>query len=418
MRIALIADPGSPHTRVWVEACAVRGHEVLLFSAYKQAPPADLPARITAPLAPGEARGVPLSPPRQASAEGGQGRAPGGPSDPWKLRTITRAARLAPACRRWIAATRPDRLVALRFQPEGYLAAWSGMRPYALVSWGQDVLRFASGHALHRALSRVAARRASLLIGETGPVVEALSRLAGETRPVARGRGDMRRGPRIEQGWTGIDIAFWRPARAGERHAARSELAEVHPDWRGWLARSAAGSPIVLSPRSVDRHGHQRELIEAFARLEEPPLLLQLGSGDAAERAYCADLVRRLGLAGRVCDLGKVGAEDLRRLFWLSAVAASLWSPDGLSQTLLQAMACGVMPLCADLSGNAAWLDGERAGLLVDPADVGAIAERLRLALGSPALREEAATRGRALVAERADRAVRMERLVDLVLAM
>ena len=52
MKFALIADPRSPHTRAWVDALVERGHDVQLFSPYKQAPPAGLRATVRAPLAP------------------------------------------------------------------------------------------------------------------------------------------------------------------------------------------------------------------------------------------------------------------------------------------------------------------------------------------------------------------------------
>jgi len=467
MRVAFVADPSSPHTRPWVEAFAERGHEVFLFSPHKRPPPQDLPGRIAAPLAgslpgriaaplAGSLSGRTAAPlagalPGEATAESAshpRGRRAW--RDPGKLRAITRALRLVPAFRRWLAQTHPDRLVALRFQPEGYLASWGGLRPYAIMSWGQDVLRFARVHPLHRLICRKAARRAALLIGETEPVVAALRGLAGADALLAGERTQGIRPPvRIELGWTGIDTAFWRPPAAGERAAARGALAAAHSSWRPWLERAEAGEPLLLSPRSVDRHGHQRELILALARLvgrgraaagDDPapglsggagasgagappancplPILLQLGAGDPGERGACARLVERLGLGDRVHRLGVIGGDDLRRLYWVSDVAASLWSPDGLSQALLQALACGLTPVAADIPGNAAWLEEGRAGLLADPRDVEELAARLAFALEHPEWRAEAAARGRGIVTARADRAVEMGRLVELVLAM
>jgi L-malate glycosyltransferase len=412
MRIALIADPVSPHTRAWVDALAERGHDVQLFSPYKQAAPAGLRAAVCAPLAPPAGRG----------ATGAVGRsAPAG--DRWRLRTITRAVRLRPALRRWVAQTRPDRLVALRLQPEGYLAREAGLRPYAIVSWGQDVLRLARGHPLHRWLSRRAAKDAALLTGETDAVVAGWRALGGADR-------------RICKGMTGIDTAFWRPPAGDERVAARLALRTDRAGWAPWLDAAAQGARVVFSPRSVSANGHQRDLIEALAlrgaaiananasrptseqAADSGVVLLQAGTGNPAERAACHARIAQLGLSRGFFDLGPLDRETLRRVYWLSDVIVSLWSPDGLSQALLESMACGRLPLVAGIPGNREWIEDGRNGLLVDPADPVAISAGLERALTDDELAARAPDENRRIAVERADRKPNMDRLIEALVAM
>jgi glycosyltransferase involved in cell wall biosynthesis len=429
MRIALIADPGSPHTRAWVDALVERGHDVQLFSPYKHAPPAGLRATVCAPLAPragdpAARDGAPADAARRPVATAPLGRAGfrgALAGDRWRLRTITRAVRLRPALRRWIAQTQPDRLVALRLQPEGYLAREAARRPYAIVSWGQDVLRFARGHPLHRWLSRRAAKDAALLIGETDAVVAGLRALGAADRQICKGM-------------TGIDTAFWRPPSETERVAARETLRTRRAEWATWLDRAALGARIIFSPRSVSANGHQRELIEALAlrgaaSSRHPRaangqdaaagiVLLQAGMGDPAERAACHARIAQRGLSRSFFDLGPLDRETLRLVYWLSDAVASLWSPDGLSQALLESMACGRLPLVADIPGNREWIDDGRNGLLVDPADPVAIASALERALTDDEFAARARDENRRIALARADRKPNMDRLIDALIAM
>ncbi len=393
MKFALIADPRSPHTRAWVDALVERGHDVQLFSPYKQAPPVGLRATVRMPRV----------------------------RDRWRLRTITRAARLRPALRRWIAQIRPDRLVALRLQPEGYLAREAASRPYAVVSWGQDVLRVARGHPFHRWLSRRAVKGAALVIGETDAVVAGLRALGAIDRDILKGM-------------TGIDTAFWRPPTEADRALARETLRARHATWGPWLDGGARGARIVFSPRAVSANGHQRELIEAFAlrdavspscretaiepRAPAGAFLLQAGTGDPAERAACHARIGQRGLSRCCFDLGFLDRETLRLVYWLSDVVASLWSPDGLSQALLESMACGRLPLVADIAGNREWIDDGCNGLLVDPADPFAISAGLERALTDSELAARARDENRRLAVTRADRKPNMDRLIDALVAM
>jgi len=397
MKIALVADPGSPHTRAWVTGLLERGFAVHVFSAQKQLPPIDLPARVFAPLAVPGAIPPPRDPHLVRRRESG--------ADPWRLRTITRAARLVPAFRRWLREVRPNRLLALRFQPEGYLASWGGFTPYGLVSWGQDVLRFAHGHRLHRWCARYAVRRAALLLGETDAVTGAIRDLGASPA-------------RVLKGLTGIDLGFWRPPGPADIDLAREDLLARHPDWSAWIEAAEAGTPVVCSPRGIAPRGHQRELIQALAGCRSAPILVQLGMGTEAARDRCRELVDELGISERYVDLGRVSPEDLRSVYWLSDLIASLWSPDGLSQTLLEAMAVGSPVLAADISGNREWIVPEQNGLLAHPEDPGAIRRAVDLGLSDRTLRARVREAGRTCVEARADRHRNMDALTRLIRIM
>jgi glycosyltransferase involved in cell wall biosynthesis len=429
MKIALIADPGSPHTRAWVDALADRGHDVYIFSPYKQPAPAGLRAVAHAPLAPhADGTAAPgnqtdsAAMPRSAAAAGrpALGRI-FRVSDRWRLGTISRSLRLCAVLQRWLEEIRPDRLIALRLQPEGYLARISGWRPYAVMSWGQDVLRVARGHPVHLSLSRRAVSDAALVIGETDAVVAGLHALGAPDRNILKGM-------------TGIDIGYWRPPTEADAVLARETLRTRHAEWGPWLDAAAQGARVIFSPRAVATNGHQRELIKAMALWHETPLkvggppaapsallaalLLQTGIGDLTVRTNCDQRIAERQMSQVYCDLGPLDRETLRLVYWLSDVIVSLWSPDGLSQTLLESMACGRLPLVADIPGNREWIEDGRNGLLVDPADPLAISAGLERAITDKELAARARDENRRITVARADRKPNMDRLIDALVAM
>lgn len=387
MRFAVVADPSSPHTRVWVDALAAREHDVFLFSPHKAPPPAGLHATVTAPLA-GASHVISRSPAPPPNSNTPQRTS-------LELRTVTRALRLVLPFRRWMRTTRPNRLLALRFQPEAYLAASARFHPFAAVSWGQDVLRFSSCHAAHRWSTRRVFRAADRLYGETGVVLEAMERLGAPRAKLTRAI-------------TGIDLDFW---SAGAREALPDPARRS--DWTPWLEDVAHGRALLLSPRAFDRNGHQRELVAAWSGLVNPPHLALVGVGNEAERARCRADAEAAGRGALYHDLGPVTPEEMRHLFHIANCVASLWSPDGLSQTLLEAMAAGKLPLAARIPGNAEWIEDGANGLLADPRDPNDVRRALERAFADPELRARASVENRARIAAGADRSKNLTRWIE-----
>lgn len=367
-RIALVADEASVHTPVWRSGLTARGHEVRLWSCRR---PGVASASTEAPSpAPG---------PRRPSRE---------------LRTITRALRLAPRFRDEIRSFAPDLVLALRFQPEAYLAWLGGLRPLAVVSWGQDVLRFSVCHPFHRFLSRRVIADSARVWGETTAVLQGLRNLGADRE-------------KIGLAYTGVDLQFWR--RPESIDAQLASIAERDAGWARLVRHRAAGGRSLLSPRAIDRSGHQAELLAAVA--ERPELLLVLvGPGDPSERSRLHAFAARSGVEARVVDLGIRSPDELRLLYWTTDLVASLWTPDGLSQTMLEAMASGAKLLVSDLPGNRDWIETGPAGERVDPTDVGAIGRAIdRL------MRSDGGERNVIRVAERADRRIALARWADEV---
>jgi glycosyltransferase involved in cell wall biosynthesis len=169
VRILVVANGASIHTRRWVAELEARGHQVAVAS---DAPDPDRPG--THPL-PHLKR--------------------------WRLNLPLLARRL-----RFIADDyRPDLVHAHYASHYGLLAAWAGLHPLVVSVWGADVEVFPTRSTVNRGVLRAVLSRAE--------AVTATSRyLAGVTAPY------LPRGRTAHVVPFGVDTALFRPSQAAKAH--------------------------------------------------------------------------------------------------------------------------------------------------------------------------------------------------------
>lgn len=135
-------------------------------------------------------------------------------------------------------------------------------------------------------------------------------------------------------------------------------------------------------------------LVDAFLRLRElcptdwPRLrLAMLGGGPllaaARERLAQAGAAEQAWLPGDRSDVAQLLPQF--DIFALPSQA------EGISNTLLEAMACGCAPVATDVGGNPELVEEGAHGLLVPPQDAAALAAALARLVDEPALRQRLA---------------------------
>ena len=213
---------------------------------------------------------------------------------------------------------------------------------------------------------RIVGAAADRTIAVSGAVARALVR---RWHPVAR----LRVVP------NGIDLArVDAPVLPAELAAARAALGEV------------GGRRIVAV---VSRRKDQHVLLAALPGVEPPTLVACVGADPDAELvARAADLPSR----HRAVFIPFVPRP--LAFYRLAEVAALPSRIEGLSQTLLEAMALGVPVIASDAGGNPDLVTDGVTGRLVAPLDPGAWADALSALLGPRALAQRMAHAGRALV--------------------
>jgi glycosyltransferase involved in cell wall biosynthesis len=157
-------------------------------------------------------------------------------------------------------------------------------------------------------------------------------------------------------------------------------------------SRPPAARPLILFVGRLVPKKAAGDLVAACALLRDQGFALRcriVGSGELEPqlRAQVADL----RLEGLVEFCGPASQEQVAELhlseadlFVLPAVIAPDGDRDGVPTTLLEAMARGVPVISTRLPGIDEAVAGQAAGLLVEPGDIGALAQAIRQSLGDP----------------------------------
>jgi glycosyltransferase involved in cell wall biosynthesis len=144
-----------------------------------------------------------------------------------------------------------------------------------------------------------------------------------------------------------------------------------------------AGEPVVGVVCALRREKGLTVLLDAFAQVHGGRLLI-VGSGP--ELAGLRTHALALGLGDR-CHFEAAVADVAR---WLRAIDVFVLPSlsEALSNSLLEAMACGCCPIASDAGGNPELVTAGENGLLFPAGDATALAERIRTVLESPTLRQ------------------------------
>jgi len=170
--------------------------------------------------------------------------------------------------------------------------------------------------------------------------------------------------------------------------------------FRGIVGLPADAGPVCgVIAQLIPRKGHHH-LFAALSRiLEDLPrlhvVLFGRGPQEDALRSQCADL----GIAAHVHFAGF--RSDLPDLLGCLDLVVHPAEREGLGVALLQAAAAGVPVVAADAGGIPEVVADGVSGLLVPPAEPGALADAVLRVLADPGLARRLGASGRRLVAER-----------------
>lgn len=179
---------------------------------------------------------------------------------------------------------------------------------------------------------------------------------------------------------TGIDLARYAPR---DRDAARRVLG---------LDAQRRYLGIVATLRNWKGHTY---LLESFASLTSVCADWDLICvGDGPQRQNLEKLIARLGLADRVRLVGNRDDVEL----WLNAFDLFVlpsYGEEGVSQSVMQAMACGRAVVATTVGALSEAVQHEQTGLLVPPRDSEALRAALARLMDNEALRRRFGDAGR-----------------------
>lgn len=201
----------------------------------------------------------------------------------------------------------------------------------------------------------------------------------------------------------GVDAARFHPLPEAERRSLRAELG---------LEASAF---LLCTATRLIPHKRVDLLLQAFGGLADrhPEARLWIygeGPDEAALREQAAASPHR----ERVRFAGYAHPAEMARAFQAADAFALLSRWEGLSNALLEAMACGAAPVVTRVSGAADVVRDGETGLLVPPDDPHAARQALERLASDPDLRRRLGTAAAATIAESYSLDTTVDRLLDL----
>ncbi|MBP7786528.1 MAG: glycosyltransferase family 4 protein [Longilinea sp.] len=387
MHILITADGRSPIAINWIRMVLDAGHMVTLVTTY---PCQEIP---------GVEHIIPLHVAFGSLAGGGSSPSSALRRLVRRFRPLFQAARntFAPLgmeragrqFSRLVEQVKPDIVHALRIPYEGILASHTppGI-PLVVNIWGNDFTLHANSSRMLGRLTTGTLRRADALMADT--------------------RRDLRLA--VRWGFDSTKPALALPSAGGidlEQVGAAVPL----PFRQEVFAKIPKDIPWVVNPRGIRAYTRTDVFFQSIPLVLNRWQNVRFLCPGMENRKEAEDWVQRLGISDHVHLLPVLSQDDLWRLFSRSVMSLSITMHDGTPNTLLEAMACGSLPIAGDLETLREWITPGVNGLLVDPNQPQAVADAMLLGFTNPQLFRTAAEINRNIILERAETRMVREKL-------
>jgi glycosyltransferase involved in cell wall biosynthesis len=270
----------------------------------------------------------------------------------------------------------PDIVLALYGGSNAAVAYLSGVRPYVVYVVGSDVL-LASW--IQKQIGKVTLASAAAVLANGVHLADRTVELAPKAK--------------VTPLYLGADI---------ERYS---------------LPKNWTTGPTFICTRGFIPVYDNRTIIRALSILDDVPIdtsLSFLSSGPLLpESIAMADRLLPTNLRSKVVFRGGVSDREMKNALDSASFYLSASLSDGTSSSLLEAMACGLLPIVSDIAANREWIVHESNGLLFAPGDHVKLAENIRRAIAGERWMTAARLTNRRLVEERANVDVSMSALLE-----
>jgi glycosyltransferase involved in cell wall biosynthesis len=172
-----------------------------------------------------------------------------------------------------------------------------------------------------------------------------------------------------------------------------------------WTARRERSPAFrILWTRQLEDLYDPETFVRALGALARREVLFEATiAGSGPLRPGLERLARRERIADRLTWTGWVDRPRITALYRSHHAYVSLSRSDSTSQSLLEAMAAGLVPIVTDIDGNLEWVRHRREGLLVPVGDAEAVAAMLAEVARDAVSAEAMAERAASVVRERAN---------------
>lgn len=359
MKVLLLSDAGSIHTRRWVTSLSQRGCEILLFNLLK----CDLSLYDKMPNVQVYSCDFVLRDSSQLSQRIAD-----------KLVYIKAVRLLRKELRRF----KPDFLHAHYACSFGLIGALVNFHPFVLSVWGSDVYSYPQMGRFYEKFLRFTLRKADEVLSTSYCMARETNKYTDKSIRVTP---------------FGVDMERFKPV-ACEKKAA---------------------SFVVGNVKALKECYGIDTLIRAFAIVcaNNPTLDTRLLiAGGGPDKAILEALCEELGIRKKVDFLGYIQNEKLPELYAGFDVAVSLSRTESFGVVAVEAMSCGCPVVTSDAEGFVEVVDSGNTGFVVPKDNPEAAAEAIQQFIDNPTLRATMGTAAR----ERVSRLYDWERNVDTMM--
>jgi len=142
----------------------------------------------------------------------------------------------------------------------------------------------------------------------------------------------------------------------------------------------------------VSRMKEQVQIIKALAQVQKPLKMIFCGIEATTEMK---EIIDRYTVDHKVFFEGKVPAKDVLSYYPLFTMHVLASTMEGLSQSLLEAMALGVPVIATAYAGNLDLIQDEVNGLLFEDGDIDQLAKNINLLISNTEIRERLTQQGK-----------------------
>jgi L-malate glycosyltransferase len=341
MKVLLLSDINSIHTRRWATALREKGLEVGIFSFTRLVGKGDAYKGIEV-----FSHGIP-----DKFLEGLNVRG--------KLRYFTSLSRL----KKVIRSFKPDILHAHYAYNYGTLGALSGFHPFILSVWGSDIYKFPKGSRMKEWLIRRNLEKADRILSTSHAMAE-------ETRKYTD--------KNIDVTPFGIDLSKFRP------YPVEREFPE--------------GSIVIGTTKALEKIYGIEFLVEAFGRVRKAHRGLSLKlliCSNGSQETMLREKVHNLGLEEDVAFIGNVPHEQIPD--WLNKM--DIYAAPSVSESfgvaIIEASACEIPVVVSDVGGLKEVVHDGVTGFRVPQGDMDKAIEAFTRLIIDPGLRKEMGKNGR-----------------------
>ena len=370
MKIFYLGDAACIHVQRWTKYFADNGHEVHVVS--RSLPGAngitDVPVHLLPEVRP-------------------------------HIRVITHALNLvwgASQVKALIKKSSPDIIHGHSVSYHSLIGALTGFHPYLLTAWGSDVLVESKKSSLHKAQAKFALTKADIVLTTS----QYLKRYVGSEFNLPDSKI-------VSLPW-GVDLKIFTKGYKTEAKNLRMGL-DIND-----------GNFVILSPRHLRQHYRIENIIQAMpyilAKHANVTLIILQGTGGENQFENQIDrLIEQLGVGQNVRMIYRhLSSQEMAVLYNACDAFISIPKSDGFASCVLEGMACGAVPIVANLEVYRQYLTDGQNALFVDPAATEDIAAKVIYCIAHPELKQSFYNINRKIIEENEDWVKNARKLEEL----